>query len=775
MLSGRASYDYLISEMPEEAKWLSSIREYDGHYYGKLGGKEVNRQIPIDQVQAYVRSPHTAGPCNFYNPLQAPRYDSVMDFVDTLAAACSNEHSSFRLADMSIKFRLSIAQSLHHLEPADFIAIKNAALPPKWITMNDDAETLEAMYHSTMASNSVSIAQHGPGRSLGAGCAQLERCHGLPVPGFYCSPELQKVLNTYPTLWIKIDGEMHPTWELLIWDGTLPLRLVLRGLVRPSFHLWKRTDGDKGKQYMFQSDHFYITHMIFIAGRPEHVHRSISCLLPVWGRGLNNHRYIKELLEAMTSGIPAEVGHCYNVTPGKHARKLAGKRRTGSDLGGFLAEVLGGESPECESTPPEIVCMTYAELQPDDEFTTHDWFARKRMPQDRRLIRGTLVYLGRIDYDEVSKMNSSLFHRDNQTWYTSMLDARPDLMDEHTWIPEKYSPEVSKATTGGVKNVLHIFTLAKEGQDNRAAAFAAACDDIMVFGGTVRDRVEAQMTGNPFEAGQQLLQSHTQAAPAIPQTERAKSSEWTAHRGATSKACAKPEPSEGGLKPAQMKRRRKKMEREFQGEDTRVSRECENYTKRFQEVALAARVFPQMLHWHTPRITKFPTGGKRISVDDLYPFAKLETSNVDRDPQAIADTSVWVKESIMDRVQVQLTEQRLARFRPIAELLQEREHSDESHDRSGLRLGDPRPKPLPIEDDSTGGSGSILAEAPAESVAQESETLPTKRADAQFVRAGMVAQTIVPKTVSLPAAKAFTGVKGTCVPDAPGIDEVHAA
>ena len=754
ILSGREIHDYLSRDMPNEAEWMKSISEYGGHYYGHLGGHGPNKGIPIDEVQAYARTPHPAGACVGYNPLLAPRWDSVMDFVDTVAAACSNPMSEFRLADMSIKFRLSIAQSIHHMEPGDFVVVKNAANPPSWL-IEQSSKPLVAMYHSTMASTVPSICQHGPGPSFGAGAASLELCFGTPVKGFYATPDLQKALFKYPAFYIKVGSEYYPTWELTIWDGTLPLRAIVRGLVRDGSHLWKRQDKDGTKQYLMRPDQFYMTHIIFIAGRPEHVHRSISGLVPVWGRLTSDDQHLSDLQEELTSRIPAEISYCHNINPGVKARRFMDRQRVSKGSGSILAEGTGANPlPVCEPHERAFLCMTYVEVQPENEFTDYAWFARKRLIEDRRLERPPVVHLGYVLYDEKRRVSKKLFLNDG-TFNTSVLDARPDLMKHHWRLPEGYSPCIDSTAVGGVQNVMHIFTLASEGKEHREKAFEAARERIITLCGTLRDRVEAQSSLSMFDAAQaKLLQTSMAPPPAVA------GAVPHALSTTTSKSKAKPKPPAEAGKPtaASLKRKAKADARQAAGEDVRVDREFENYTKRFRECALAIKVMPQLSMFHMPRLSQFPMGGVRINSETRYPIAELtETVKVNRDPDDLEQVD-WIKEIALDNVQVQLVEQRLSSFRPVEELMK-KSAMDDTHDTSGLRLGGVR-RDSRSGDYLSSSSGSILAET------RLSEEKPERRMHTRFIRAGMVAQTIKPTTEDLPPAPASTGAMGTRVPGA---------
>ena len=174
-------------------------------------------------------------------------------------------------------------------------------------------DEVQDWYHGCHVSSALSILQSGFKPGFGTGSDNLLRHYGVPVPGVYLASSWQRA-SGYPmncTAQLRRTGNTRKGWRqapggtLVATDGTMPIRVVFRCLIRKQSWLWKRTDSS---QLLALPEGIFITHMTIYAVKPELAHQQqlveapsveVERLNPIWPELLSAQAPAPEEIERL--------------------------------------------------------------------------------------------------------------------------------------------------------------------------------------------------------------------------------------------------------------------------------------------------------------------------------------------------------------------------------------------------------------------------------------------------------------------------------------------
>ena len=132
------------------------------------------------------------------------------------------------------------------------------------------------LYHGISVTDLASLMEFGFKPTLGAGSDLLQTHFGALIPGVYMAHDFSTAM-TYPmacTTRGKVggckDGVQGGT--LLAYDGTYPLRAVVRCVAKRGDYLWRKRPAKGNSQYIYMPKSMFITHIFFYAVELEMAH-----------------------------------------------------------------------------------------------------------------------------------------------------------------------------------------------------------------------------------------------------------------------------------------------------------------------------------------------------------------------------------------------------------------------------------------------------------------------------------------------------------------------
>ena len=137
-------------------------------------------------------------------------------------------------------------------------------------------EDVVDLYHGIGVSDLASLMENGFKPTMGAGSDALHNHFGTLVPGVYMAYDFATAM-TYPmacTTREKVGGFRSGVQggTLLAYDGTYPLRAVVRCVAKRGDHLWRRSRQRGNAQALYMPKSVFITHIFFYAVEPEMAH-----------------------------------------------------------------------------------------------------------------------------------------------------------------------------------------------------------------------------------------------------------------------------------------------------------------------------------------------------------------------------------------------------------------------------------------------------------------------------------------------------------------------
>ena len=232
----------------------------------------VNTAWSVEEIQQYAlfgNSPTEYLQAEAPMPSDQPLHSSIYEFVKGWQLAASSPESHFWWPDMSLNMLMSICGAIHYLAPGFGIWIESRRPLPK------DAAKRKDYYHGSTPGSTSDIARAGLIGCIGAGAASLEWCFGTAVRLVYTGSF--NIAHHYPlSEATKSSAVPEDKWgvsggQMVADDGTLPLRVVYRGLADPHAQVFH-----KANQNAFRDDHnndgdrwFHITHAFVWATSPR--------------------------------------------------------------------------------------------------------------------------------------------------------------------------------------------------------------------------------------------------------------------------------------------------------------------------------------------------------------------------------------------------------------------------------------------------------------------------------------------------------------------------
>ena len=135
---------------------------------------------------------------------------------------------------------------------------------------------VEVWFHGTHIHLLPQILEQGFSPCMGAGAEHVARHFGVAVPGVYVADNFSTasqypIYNTTGPVQIPGNKKMRkdgvPGGSYVAYDGTPPLRCVLRCLARRRNKVWRR-----GTQAMFKPKDLFISHVMIYAVHPRYCH-----------------------------------------------------------------------------------------------------------------------------------------------------------------------------------------------------------------------------------------------------------------------------------------------------------------------------------------------------------------------------------------------------------------------------------------------------------------------------------------------------------------------
>ncbi len=213
-------------------------------------------------------------------------YQSIEDWVVTLRQASMAPGAAFFWPSEKLSFQRALAVSLNHLPPDCFITIKSSMPVPKRLLSGSDPRYLDGsvqeVYHGSSVFSAIGIAEHGFRAGLGAGSDSLKAHFGVPVAGVYVAKSWSTA-SYYPmeqsSMPHKSDRSGVPGGSIIAWDGSFPMRMVIRCLAKTTDQLWHKGSN----QSLYRPKDLHITHFCIYAVGPQFVHRHLmsKCLKTV--------------------------------------------------------------------------------------------------------------------------------------------------------------------------------------------------------------------------------------------------------------------------------------------------------------------------------------------------------------------------------------------------------------------------------------------------------------------------------------------------------------
>ncbi len=268
----------------------SSLYVSGGKTYRSRTSALVNASWSLDDIQEYARQIGPDGTADTFDPALEVPYESISDFVCTLRNCATAANSVFLWPSPSINFMKALTVAIHHLPPGCMVTITNARPLPssllaprqEWQTTGGSQQaeasgggTLRTgvleYYHGTYVSALPHIMENGFKPTLGAGADNLQYHFGCSVPGVYVAKSW-RVASTYPMMETTkvLPSCKHSVngGTLVAFDGTPPLRCVIRCLANPQNQLWHRSTN----QCLFRPQDLHITHICIYAVSSSMVH-----------------------------------------------------------------------------------------------------------------------------------------------------------------------------------------------------------------------------------------------------------------------------------------------------------------------------------------------------------------------------------------------------------------------------------------------------------------------------------------------------------------------
>ena len=366
---------------------LKETYVYEGKTYPKKQSKEVRTNKSIEEVQEYVKQVATMNSAVTGQQNEGVPYNNVHDFVVTLQAACNSPGSKFTFPNDAVNYVHTLTHALATLPPGFAVNIKNGTPPPDHMlekfkeTYSDspgpgghraygpgpiqseeipleeqpgndnkpighatthyhaaekykfdpskdpsflvDRSAYREYYHGIDPFNVIAAVTDGLRPSLGAGCQDLTRHYGVPVPGVYVAPTLEGAAM-YPinstTGVVAAPHRAKPNeysgGSLLALGGMFPVRCILRVIGSPNKQLWARGSS----QHLFMPHDLYIANIIIYSVHPSLVHEYHLKYEPVHSETvlhLENHEIEGDPAAKPRLAWDGQMRGGYNMTKGK--------------------------------------------------------------------------------------------------------------------------------------------------------------------------------------------------------------------------------------------------------------------------------------------------------------------------------------------------------------------------------------------------------------------------------------------------------------------------
>ena len=327
---------------------LKETYVYEGKTYPKKKSKEVRTNKSIEEVQEYVKQVATMNSAVTGQQPEGVPYNNAHDFVLTMQAACNSPGSKFTFPNDAVSYVHKLTHALATVPPGFAVNIKNGTPPPDYMldkfkeTYADgpgpgchraygpgpissevmppevqpgqdgkagghetayyhaaekfkfdpskdpsflvDRISYREYYHGIDPFNVIAAVTDGLCPSLGAGCQDLARHYGVPVPGVYVAPTLEGAAM-YPidstTGMVAAPHSKKPNkysgGSLLALGGMFPVKCILRVIGSPSKQMWARG----GSQHLFMPHDLYIANIYICAVHPSLIHQYHLAYEPV--------------------------------------------------------------------------------------------------------------------------------------------------------------------------------------------------------------------------------------------------------------------------------------------------------------------------------------------------------------------------------------------------------------------------------------------------------------------------------------------------------------
>ena len=260
-----------------------------------------------------------------YAAIEAPIFESIMDYVSSLRAASTHSHSHgfFEWPEDMLSYEQTIAIALHHLAPGWCMFLPNGKEKPELLRTAEIMQEAIVVYHGTTCMSLLrDICKNGLKPSFGTGCGQQSSLYPTthcPFPMVYTATTMETASyypsgeDLTPESFRYENQKADSGGEIIARDGTPPLRAVLKLKAINATSIWKKpaikgNNGQKG--YMPHSLH--CEGIYFYAVGPEMAStKQAHCSWDVYDK-FGVERQLHELaLQAGDVVSPTEMfGHC---------------------------------------------------------------------------------------------------------------------------------------------------------------------------------------------------------------------------------------------------------------------------------------------------------------------------------------------------------------------------------------------------------------------------------------------------------------------------------